>query len=412
CCVCMVFHHSIVIVFLPFALDNTGFTMSSISAASTEFCFDMFKELKVQHANENIFYSPLVIVSALSMVYLGARENTRAQINKVIPFDKITGSAEAVESQCGTAVGAHISLKDVFAQIAKRSDNYSLSFANRLYAEETYPILPEYLQCVKELYKGGLETISFQTAADQAREIINSWVESQTDGKIKNILQPSSVDPQTKIVLVNAIYFKAFWEKAFKDEDTQAVPFKITEQESKPVRMMYQIGSFKVAAIAAEKIKILELPYASGQLSMLVLLPDDISGLQQLEKKISYEKLTEWTSSSVMEEKKIKVYLPHMKFEEKYNLTSILMTLGITDLFSSSANLSGISSTKSLKISEAVHEASVEIYEAGSEAASITGAGMEATSALDEFKVDHSFLFLIKHKPSDNILFFGRCISP
>ncbi|XP_009876650.1 PREDICTED: ovalbumin-like [Apaloderma vittatum] len=386
--------------------------MGSISAASGEFCLDIFKELKVQHVNENIFYSPMVIVSALSLVYLGARENTRAQIDKVIPFDKITGSSEAVESQCGTPVGAHISLKDVFAQIAKRSDNYSLSFVNRLYAEETYPILPEYLQCVKELYKGGLETISFQTAADQAREIINSWVESQTDGKIKNILQPSSVDPQTKMVLVSAIYFKGLWEKSFKDEDTQAVPFRVTEQESKPVQMMYQIGSFKVAAIAAEKIKILELPYASEQLSMLVLLPDDVSGLEQLEKKISYEKLTEWTSSSVMEEKKIKVYLPRMKIEEKYNLTSILMSLGITDLFSSSANLSGISSTKSLKMSEAVHEASVEIYEAGSEASGITGDGMEATSVFGEFKVDHPFLFMIKHKPTNSILFFGRCISP
>ncbi|KFP82744.1 Ovalbumin, partial [Apaloderma vittatum] len=230
--------------------------------------------------------------------------------------------------------------------------------------------------------------------------------------KIKNILQPSSVDPQTKMVLVSAIYFKGLWEKSFKDEDTQAVPFRVTEQESKPVQMMYQIGSFKVAAIAAEKIKILELPYASEQLSMLVLLPDDVSGLEQLEKKISYEKLTEWTSSSVMEEKKIKVYLPRMKIEEKYNLTSILMSLGITDLFSSSANLSGISSTKSLKMSEAVHEASVEIYEAGSEASGITGDGMEATSVFGEFKVDHPFLFMIKHKPTNSILFFGRCISP
>ncbi|NWX51883.1 OVAL protein, partial [Steatornis caripensis] len=411
-CVCMVFHDYVVIVLLLFALDNTGFTMGSIGAASTEFCFDVFKELKVQHVNENIFYSPLSIISALSMVYLGARENTRAQIDKVVHFDKITALGDAVESQCSTSASVHISLKDVFAQITKPSDNYSLGFASRLFTQETYPILPEYLQCLKELYNGGLETVSFQTAADQAREFINSWVESQTNGMIKNILQPSSVDPQTEMVLVNAIYFKGMWEKAFKDEDTQAMPFRVTEQESKLVQMMYQIGLFKVAVIASEKIKILELPYTSGELSMLVLLPDDVSGLEQLEIAITFEKLTEWTSSNIMEERKLKVYLPRMKIEEKYNLTSVLKALGITDLFSSSANLSGISSAESLKMSEAVHEAFVEAYEAGSEVVGSSEAEIEVTSVSEEFRADHPFLFLIKHNPTNSILFFGRCFSP
>nr|6KGA_A Chain A, Ovalbumin [Dromaius novaehollandiae]6KGA_B Chain B, Ovalbumin [Dromaius novaehollandiae]6KGA_C Chain C, Ovalbumin [Dromaius novaehollandiae] len=386
--------------------------MGSIGAASTEFCFDMFKELKVHHVNENIIYSPLSIISILSMVFLGARENTKTQMEKVIHFDKITGFGESLESQCGTSVSVHASLKDILSEITKPSDNYSLSLASKLYAEETYPVLPEYLQCIKELYKGSLETVSFQTAADQARELINSWVETQTNGVIKNFLQPGSVDPQTEMVLVDAIYFKGTWEKAFKDEDTQEVPFRITEQESKPVQMMYQAGSFKVATVAAEKMKILELPYASGELSMFVLLPDDISGLEQLETTISIEKLSEWTSSNMMEDRKMKVYLPHMKIEEKYNLTSVLVALGMTDLFSPSANLSGISTAQTLKMSEAIHGAYVEIYEAGSEMATSTGVLVEAASVSEEFRVDHPFLFLIKHNPSNSILFFGRCIFP
>ncbi|KAM6281168.1 ovalbumin-like [Porphyrio hochstetteri] len=386
--------------------------MGSIGAASTEFCFDVFKELKVQHVNQNIFYSPLSIISALSMVYLGARENTRAQIDKVVHFDKITGFGEAVESQCGTSVSVHASIKDMFTQITKPSENYSFGFASRLYAEETYPILPEYVQCVKELYQDGLETISFQTAAEQARELINSWVEKQTNGMIKDILQPSSVDPQTEMVLVNAIYFKGIWANAFKDEDTQTMPFQITKQESKPVQMMYQFGSFKVAAMASEKMKILELPYASRVLSMLVILPDEVSGLEQLESSITFEKLLEWTSFNMVEEKKMKVYLPRMKIEEKYNLTSVLTALGMTDLFSPSANLSGISSAESLKMSEAFHEAFVEIYESGSEVVGSTGDGVESTSSYEEFKADHPFLFLIKHNPTSSILFFGRCFSP
>lgn len=120
----------------------------------------------------------------------------------------------------------------------------------------------------------------------------------------------------------------------------------------------------------------------------------------------------EWTSSDIMEEKKLKVYLPRMKIEEKYNLTSVLVALGVTDLFSSSSDLSGISSSESLKISEAVHEAFVEIYGEGSEVAGSTRAGTEDASVSEEFKADHPFLFLIKHKPTESILFFGRCFSP
>ncbi|NWS17606.1 OVAL protein, partial [Pachyramphus minor] len=393
-------------------LDNTGFAMGSIGPVSTEFCCDVFKELRIQHARENIIYSPVTIISALSMVYLGARDNTKAQIEKAVHFDKIPGFGESTESQCGTSLSIHTSLKDIFTQITKPSDNYTVGIASRLYAEEKYPILPEYLQCIKELYKGGLEPISFQTAAEQARELINSWVESQTNGMIKNILQPSSVNPETDTVLVNAIYFKGLWEKAFKDEGTQTVPFRITEQESKPVQMMFQTGSFKVAEITSEKIRILELPYASGQMSLWVLLPDDVSGLEQLETAITFENLKEWTSSTKMEERKIKVYLPRMKIEEKYNLASVLTSLGITDLFSSSANLSGISSAERLKVSSAFHEAFVEIYEAGSKVVGSAGAGVDDTSVSEEFRADHPFLFLIKHNRSNSILFFGRCFSP
>uniref|UniRef100_A0A8C3MNF2 Uncharacterized protein n=1 Tax=Geospiza parvula TaxID=87175 RepID=A0A8C3MNF2_GEOPR len=355
--------------------------MASIGPVSTEVCCDIFRELRSQRVQENVCYSPLLIISTLSMVYIGAKDNTKAQIEKAIHFDKIPGFGESTESQCGTSVSIHASLKDIVTQITKPSDNYSISIASRLYAEEKYPILPEYIQCVKELYKGGLESISFQTAAEKSRELINSWVESQTNGSIKNILQPSS--------------------------QSSALTIK-----SKPVQMMSQIGIFKVAEIPSEKCRILEIPYASGRLSLWVLLPDDISGLEQLETAITFENLKEWTSSRKMEERKIKVYLPRMRIEEKYNLTSVLKSLGITDLFSSSADLSGISSARSLKVSEAFHEAFVEIHEAGSKVVHSSGAWVDDTSVSEEVRADHPFLFLIKHNPTDSILFFGRCYSP
>ncbi|NXA11312.1 OVALX protein, partial [Sapayoa aenigma] len=231
--------------------------------------------------------------------------------------------------------------------------------------------------------------------------------------QIQDLLVPDSVDLDTALVSVNAIYFKGIWKTAFKEEHTREVPFNVTEQDSRPVQMMCQNSTFKVARVAAEKIKILELPYASGELSLLVLLPDDVSGVEQLENKITYERLREWTSPSVMEKKRVKVYLPRMKVEKKYNLTSILLALGMTDLFSPAANLSGISSVEGLKVSEAIHEAYMEVTEEGTEAAgSAVVTGDIQHSSEFEFRADHPFLFFIKHNPSDIILLFGKYCSP
>nr|XP_010301136.1 PREDICTED: ovalbumin-related protein X-like [Balearica regulorum gibbericeps] len=388
--------------------------MGSISAANAEFSFDVFKELKVHHANENIFYSPLSIIAALAMVYLGARGNTEYQMEKVLHFDKIAGLGGTIQTKCGKSVNIHILFKELLSDITAPKANYSLHIANRLYAEKTCQILPIYLKCVKKLYRVGLEIVNFKTGSEQARQLINSWVENQTNGQIQDILEPGSVDRHTMLVLVNAIYFKGIWKTAFKEEDTREFPFTVTKQESRPVQMMCQNSTFKTAAVPAENMKILELPYASGELSMLVLLPDDISGLEQLENKISFEKLTEWTSPNVMQKKRVKVYLPRMKIEEKYNLTSVLMALGMTDLFSPSANLSGISSAESLKLSEAIHEVYMEVNEEGTEMAGSVGVmgDIKHSSEFEEFRADHPFLFLIKHNPTNSILFFGRYCSP
>ncbi|XP_010196848.2 ovalbumin [Colius striatus] len=388
--------------------------MGSISAANAEFSFDVFKELKVHHANGNILYSPLNIIATLAMVYLGARGNTEQQMETVLRFDKIAGLGGTIQTKCGKSVNIHLLFKELFSDITAPEVNYSLHVANRLYAEKTCPIQPIYLKCVKKLYRGGLETVNFKTASDQTRQLINSWVENQTNGQIQGFLEPGSIGPDTALVFVNAIYFKGIWKTAFKEEDTWAAPFRVTEEESRPVQMMHQNGTFKVARVAADKLKVLELPYASGELSMFVILPDDISGLEQLENKISFEKITEWTSPNVMQKRKVKVYLPRMKIEEKYNLTSVLMALGMTDLFSPSANLSGISSAKSLKISEATHEACMEVNEEGTEVvvSASVAEDIKDFSESVEFKADHPFLFLVKHNPTNSILLSGRYLSP
>uniref|UniRef100_A0A8C5T1Y8 Serpin domain-containing protein n=1 Tax=Malurus cyaneus samueli TaxID=2593467 RepID=A0A8C5T1Y8_9PASS len=388
--------------------------MASISAANAEFCFDVFKEVKLHRSNDNVLFSSLSMLSTLALVYMGARGKTQSQMQKVLHFDNVTGDGDITDSQCGTAEYIHKSFKDILSDVSRQNATYSLRIADRLYIDKTYPILEEYIKCAKKFYKAELEEVNFKTAAEEARQLINSWVEKETNGRIQDLLVSDSVNLDTALVFVNAIYFKGIWKTAFKEEDTQEAPFNVTEQESRPVQMMCQNSTFKVGRVAEEKIKILEIPYASGELSLLVLLPDDISGLEQLENKISYERLMEWTSSKVMEKKRVKVYLPRMKIEEKYNLTSVLTSLGMTDLFSPSANLSGISSAEGLKLSDAIHRAFMEVTEEGAEAGGsevVTG-DIQHSSEFEEFRADHPYLFLIKHNPSDMILLFGRYCSP
>ncbi|NXX36256.1 OVALX protein, partial [Nicator chloris] len=232
--------------------------------------------------------------------------------------------------------------------------------------------------------------------------------------QIQDFLEPSSVNPQTALVLVNAVYFKGIWTTAFKKEHTREEPFNVTEQESRPVQMMCQNSTFKVARVPEDKLRVVELPYTGKEMSLFVLLPDDISGLAQLENNISHEKLMEWTSSKVMEKKRVTVCLPRMKIEEKYNLTSVLTSLGMTDLFSPAANLSGISSAEGLRISEVIHEAHMEVTEEGTEEAGSADdtEDIQHASAPEEFRVNRPFLFVVKHIPSNLILFFGRYCSP
>ncbi|KYO26228.1 ovalbumin-related protein X isoform B [Alligator mississippiensis] len=394
--------------------EYSDFTMGSISAANADFCFDLFRVLKPSHTNANILYSPLNILSALAMVYLGAKGNTASQMEKVLNFDEVTGLKSHLVKKCGDPEDIHFKFKQLLSEINVPNANYTLRIANRLYADKTHSILPQYLQCTKRMYQACLESVNFKTAAEEARIIINSWVENKTNGLIKDLFGPGSIGASTAMILVNAIYFKGNWSNKFEEKHTKEMPFTINQQETKPVQMMHQIGFFKIASIESEKIQILELPYANGEMSMIILLPNDISDLDQLENTIYSDKLTSWMSSTNMEERKVEVHLPQMKFVEQYSLASVLSSLGMTDLFTQLADLSGISKGRNLKVSEVIHKSYVEVNEEGTEAAASTGVTGEVTSLvpLIEFKANHPFLFFICHKKTNLILFYGRFSSP
>nr|P80229.1 RecName: Full=Leukocyte elastase inhibitor; Short=LEI; AltName: Full=Leukocyte neutral proteinase inhibitor; Short=LNPI; AltName: Full=Serpin B1 [Sus scrofa] len=378
--------------------------MEQLSAANTRFALDLFRALNESNPAGNIFISPFSISSALAMILLGTRGNTEAQMSKALHFD--------------TVKDIHSRFQSLNADINKCGASYILKLANRLFGEKTYHFLPEFLASTQKTYGAELASVDFLRASEEARKAINEWVKEQTEGKIPELLASGVVDSATKLVLVNAIYFKGSWQEKFMTEATKDAPFRLNKKDSKTVKMMYQKKKFPFGYIKELKCRVLELPYQGKDLSMVILLPDSIedesTGLRKIEQHLTLEKLNEWTKPDNLELLEVNVHLPRFRLEESYDLNAPLARLGVQDLFGSRADLTGMSEARDLFISKVVHKAFVEVNEEGTEAAAAT-AGIAVFAMLmpeEDFIADHPFIFFIRHNPSSNILFLGRLSSP
>ncbi|XP_078054788.1 leukocyte elastase inhibitor-like [Mustelus asterias] len=379
--------------------------MEDLSKANCLFALDLFRMLIEKNEAGNIFFSPFSISMALAMVYLGARNNTASEMAKALHFDQVGD--------------VHSGFEKMQLDINRADASYLLKVANRLYGEKSDNFLEEFSKSTKKFYGAEMLPVDFQTAADGTRQEINKWVEVQTESKIQNLLGDGSVNSDTRLVLVNAIYFKGSWAEKFDVRRTKEMPFRLNKKESKPVKMMYQNNKFLLRHIPEFKTQVLELPYVGNELSMIILLPDDImddsTGLEQLEQALTLEKLQEWTLPNLMQKMKVVVHLPKFKLEGEYDLHSPLSSLGMRDLFDVlRADLSGMSGAPDLFVSEAAHKSFVEVNEEGTEAAAATGMVCQtySVSRLQTFTADHPFLFFIRHNTTNNILFFGRFTSP
>ncbi|XP_071592694.1 serpin B11-like [Heliangelus exortis] len=397
--------------------------MCSLSTANAKFCLDFFRELSKRKRDENIFFSPLSLSAAFGMVVLGARGNTLKEIEKVFHFSEVLSNTnqenQHPSEKCKDAGEVHSQFQALLAAVSEPRPGCSLTIANRLFGEITYPFFQQYLDSTKKFYQAELEAVNFKYTEEEAREKINFWVENETNGKIKDLFSAGVIDPSTVLVLVNAIYFKGKWAVEFKKEDTKETYFQLNKNEKKTVQMMFQEGYFNMAFIKEPKIKVLELPYFNNELSMFILLPEvvceDFTGLEQLECALTDEKLAGWTSSTRMQPLKVKVYLPQFKMEESYILNNTLQEMGVMNVFDwGKADLSGISKKNGLVVSKAIQKSFVEVNEEGTEAASAMGLVLMPLCGpvSYEFKADHPFLFFIRHNPTNTIVFFGRYSSP
>jgi serpin B len=367
--------------------------------ANNRFAINLYSQYKSEEGN--IFFSPFSISTAMAMVYEGAEGKTAKEIKSVFGFPKYDNSRRNQYS-------------DLLSEINKKDKEYALNTANALWAEQDFQFLDEYLTTVEEYYKGKTTNLDFKNEPDSSRLIINNWVEDKTNNKIKDLFPVGSINSLTRLVLTNAIYFKAKWLTQFDADKTSDEYFRVNPDENIEVPMMQPTSQKSTFNYTQNKdLQILEMPYVGEDLSMLILLPFD-NEIEVLENSFTIEKLTEWKKS--LRKRRVKIYIPKFKFKTKYFLGETLGDLGMPIAFTNSADFSGMTGTKDLKIDKVIHQAFIEVNEEGTEAAAATGIGVGMKTSMPRpppiFKADHPFIFIIQQKETGNILFMGRVNNP
>nr|XP_024091945.2 serpin B7 isoform X1 [Pongo abelii] len=382
------------------------FTMASLAAANAEFCFNLFREMDDNQGNGNVFFSSLSLLAALALVRLGAQGDSLSQIDKLLHVNTASGYGNSSNSQSGL----QSQLKRVFSDINASHKDYDLSIVNGLFAEKVYGFHKDYIECAKKLYDAKVERVDFTNHLEDTRHNINKWVENETHGKIKNVIGEGGISSSAVMVLVNAVYFKGKWQSAFTKSETINCHFKSPKCSGKAVAMMHQERKFNLSVIEDPSMKILELRY-NGDINMYVLLPEN--DLSEIENKLTFQNLMEWTNPRRMTSKYVEVFFPQFKIEKNYEMKQYLRPLGLKDIFDESkADLSGIASGGRLYISRMMHKSYIEVTEEGTEATAATGSNIVEKQLPEStlFRADHPFLFVIRK--DDIILFNGKVSCP
>ena len=394
----MIFSILFLLIFsFSLSMDNNT---AIISASNNAFGIDLYKKL-ITEEKGNIFISPYSISSALAMTYAGARGNTEKQMAKVLYFNL-------------PQEDIHKAFSSLNAYFNRPNKSYQLAIANSLWGQANYPFQKEFINLLNKYYEAGFNEVDFvnEENREKARLTINKWVEDKTNNKIKELIHPEDISALTRLILVNAIYFKGKWQNQFDTKETRDMPFNLENKKKVNVPMMHQEGKFNYTE--DEKVQVLELPYSENELSMVIFLPKESISLSDFEKELSIERVNKLLSN--LSQEKVDVYIPKFKMEKRYILNKMLIDLGMSDAFDMMlADFSGMTGSKDLYISKVIHQSFIEVNEEGTEAAAATAVIMSGKSIapmIIEFKADRPFLFIIRDIKTNTILFIGRFVEP
>jgi serpin B len=387
--------------------DDTGRREQSPADAvirgNNQFALDLYGRLRAGEGN--LFFSPYSVRTALAMTYTGARGQTATDMAKALHF---SGDGKRVSRDFGSLI------RQLHGGDRERS--YSLEVANSLWYRQGDVARAAFTRRLRNQFQAEVRKADFRGDPEEAAQAINRWVKRKTHGKITDLIQPGVLNANTRLVLANAIYFKARWLAEFVERATQREAFHLSAAKTVTgVPLMHQTNEYRY--LDGGTFQLLELPYERGELAMVVLLPKKVDGLVSLEKALTAERLEAWRARAKPYE--VQVTLPKFKVTAGFTLEQDLAALGMAEAFSPrKADFSGIGRQRQLFIARVDHKAYVAVNEQGTEAAAATAVQAADAEEADQpkrkkatFRADHPFLFLIRHRATGGILFLGRLVN-
>ncbi len=374
----------------------------SVIEGNNKFAIGIMQNLKF--AEENSIISPYSISTALAMTYGGARGKTMNEMSSVMKYSLEQNSFHPTFSAFMSDITSISSEKAGFES------------ANAIYAQKDYDFLSEFFELINKNYGSALKFVDFHKGnREDIRQEINKWVELKTKSKITELIAPNILSEDTRMVLVNAIYFLAEWEKEFNKELTYSDSFYPNNGDPQKVNYMKTTDNFMY--IQSKGYEAIELPYSGNKFSMMMVLPESKTDFSSFIKSFSYDDFNTITSNFA--KKQVEVNIPKYKIETATELQKVLIQMGMPLAFSNKADFSGMTGKQDLKIDKVIHKAFVEVDEKGTEAAAATAVVMiRKTAAVEDmsqkiiFKADRPFLFFIKENNNNTIIFMGSVINP
>ncbi len=363
------------------------------------FSFELFQEIATEAGEEeNVFISPLSVSLALAMTYNGAKDSTQQAMREAmqLPDMQVTKINEAWQKL----------MRDLLSVDPK----VVMNIANSIWYRDDFEVETSFINTNKKFYHAEVRALDFEQS--DAADIINKWVSDNTNKLIDKIIE--NIPAETVMYLINAIYFKGQWKYEFDPNETAPAPFYLENGTNKQVPMMHQselFGYFSNNLFSAA-----ELPYGRGNYSMVVVLPHRQTSIHAVQEAFD-DALWHELSENFAEQRELIVTLPKFTFAFEQKLKKVLSNMGMGIAFQPNmADFSGINPVAELFISEVIHKAFVEVNEEGTEAAAVTTVEVGVTSfdpnAPVLFRVDRPFLFFIKEKYTNAVIFAGRMMDP